>query len=162
MRDIDKNFTENCIKFKKPRYCANARASVSVGDFVNYYEGYKIGNLTTHGEVNIGKAFGRVVGLAKRDGLGNEYKKDVFIVLRLDDSLATVYLRHVEVEDVLRVVPPRRDSGAFIKWFMFGSLEDTKILEDMYSHGSLNVHYFDRYVNEKGELDAKTWRAKNG
>lgn len=136
----------NIIKFKRPRYFPRPTGvgeyTVKIGDLIAFQTEFQDGSHGTE--------YGRVMGLARADGLGNEYGKDEHLmVLVAGSNFGFGYERHVRVKDVLQVI----EVGAFTAWFFYGEMpENPQQLLDMSKHGSLcNAYLADyMYPNEVG------------
>lgn len=143
--------------FKKPIYCPNASwlgyctRLVEIGDIIEF----RYPSDTGAGRL------ARVVGVAKRDGMGKKYKpRTVLAVLEADFTLHTAFLRHVKVEWVLTACKP---PTVFHRVFFESTLPHPDVLAAVEKHGSFCDNYIADYLDADGNLRTdwrKAWEAK--
>ncbi|MBU2527645.1 MAG: hypothetical protein KKC03_13700 [Bacteroidetes bacterium] len=142
--------------FRSPIYCPNVRPlgydkyKVSIGDLIIFaYPNDKYRRLA------------RVVGVAKKTGTRELYKpRTVLAAMEMGETGGSIYLRHVKIEWVERIVEP----GKWMHRVFFESiLPDPDTLAALDKHGGLSDHYIKDYLDADGNIRKdwrKAWEAK--
>jgi hypothetical protein len=134
-------------KFKTPIYCPNAsdlgycRYKVVIGDFISW-------RYPSENGPEFGPYYGRVLGEATHNGLGQPYPKKsrVLAVLMLGEQLNHGYVEHVNIEYVRFIRTP----GAFLKWALFGDMLDIETTDRLAQYGALSDGHIDKLLDESG------------
>lgn len=137
------DLTKNTARFVK-RYARGCTTPITIGSLVTY----RVGDT---------RELGRVLGLAKHDGMGKRYpKKDEhLVVLQLSENGKDCYERHIPIADV-DFVHDAPKTATFIAWFMTGSVKDLKTIQGLLDYGALNSRFLDKFMKD-GQLNPD-WR----
>jgi predicted RNA-binding Zn-ribbon protein involved in translation (DUF1610 family) len=163
-------------RFKKPRYCTNARSTgfrtwnVLPQDLILYKEWFDDKSYHTR--------LARVLGLATHDGCGKEYMSDDvspdadetpkklkpsprLAVLAASDMLDHGYERHVRFSDVMEVLRYNRSDYPwdFGRWFLLGKMPPSpELAYAAADYGIFSNGFITRYLSSpEGEL-LPNWR----
>jgi hypothetical protein len=94
--------------------------------------------------------YGRVLGEATHDGLGEAYprKPRVLAVLRINERFSSGFVVHVPVD----IVEFCHALGAFTKWALFGEMVDPELTERLAVYGALSNHAIEKYLLDESGL----------
>ncbi|HEY8096882.1 MAG TPA: hypothetical protein VIE65_12440 [Methylobacter sp.] len=138
-------------KIKKPIWCPNAsyfgyaKSTVAEGDVICFK--------THHQDESYTETYGRVLGRANDDGLGNPLPKKPghLVILVMSPTMTHAYIRFAAVEDVIEVRSPDQ-FRTFVKWFFNSKLPSFESLDKAVNYGAISASYIDEHLDVEGNL----------
>jgi hypothetical protein len=102
--------------------------------------------------------FGRVVGIAESNGLGEPYAKPVLAVLEFEPVTGFCFMRQLPVDAVRWVA---RCPSAIATVFFSSTLPDPNQVASMDSYGCFDDDYIGKYLDDAGNI-VTDWESKTG